>query len=535
MTIQERAASLSPDEIVTLLVDHKQSSENIATLSTNNTTLTTQVTELKQQLDWLKRQLFGSRSDRRLLPENIDQLTLGESLHPHDDAVPVPELTVRAHVRTKRSAIPEEAPPRFDDSVPVEVINIVNSEVIGHEEDYDFVKERITERLAQRPGSYVRLRYVRKVYKKKETGLFACPPAPESVLDKSFADVSFLAGLLIDKYQYHLPYYRQHQRLAAAGVHVGRSTLTSLTQRTTDLLMPIYTALQDSILESQVLAMDETPIRAGRKSKGKMKRGYFWPVYGDQDEIIFPFSPSRGPELVEQLLKEYCGVLLTDGYSVYERFAKRFDEVVHAQCWSHTRRKFTEAEAIEPDKAGAILDLIKKLYEHEKVIRERGLTDERKQLYRATHCKPVVDEVFLKLEASENEHLLLPTSPYTKAVGYARDREEALRVFLEYPDVAVDTNHVENEIRPIAVGRKNWLFNWTEAGAHDTGVIQSLLATCRLQGVNPYTYLVDVLQRISSHPVWLVAQLTPRLWKEHFASEPMVSDLDLIRHRDPGG
>jgi hypothetical protein len=128
--------------------------------------------------------------------------------------------------------------------------------------------------------------------------------------------------------------------------------------------------------------------------------------------------------------------------------------------------------------------------------------------------------------------MLLPSSPFTKAANYALEREKPLRVFLEYPNVPVDTNHLEREIRPIALGRKNWLFCWTELGAHDTGVIQSLLATCRLQGVDPYTYLVDVLQRISSHPARDVAQLTPRLWKEPFADNPMRSDLDRIRNHD---
>jgi hypothetical protein len=195
----------------------------------------------------------------------------------------------------------------------------------------------------------------------------------------------------------------------------------------------------------------------------------------------------------------------------------------------------TGYEAVEPTLAGDILDLIASLYEHEGKIRERKLKDERKQRHRAQHCKPVVDEIFSRLKEAMQEHMLLPSSPFSKAANYALDREDALRVFLEYPNVPVDTNHLEREIRPIAVGRKNWLFCWTELGAHDTGVIQSLLATCRLQGVDPYTYLVDVLQRISIHPAKDVAQLTPRLWKEHFADDPMRSDLDRIRNRDRGG
>jgi hypothetical protein len=371
------------------------------------------------------------------------------------------------------------------------------------------------------------LRYLRPVYKRKDTGAFSCPSAPAAVLEKSMADVSFLAGLLIDKFRYHLPLYRQHQRLAAAGITLSRSTLTHLVQRTADLLHPIYDVQLDSILGSEVLAMDETPIRAGPGKKRKMKTGYFWPIYGDRNEMAFPFSPSRGAALVQEVLKEYCGVLVSDGYEVYDHYAKTVGDVVHAQCWAHTRRYFVKAEAAEPALAGRALDLIETLYEHEAVI--RGQSEEKRQRYRGEHCRAVIDEFFAWLETTMQEHLLLPSSPFTKAGNYALEREQALRVFLEYPNVPVDTNHLEREIRPIAVGRKNWMFCWTELGAHDVGVIQSLLTSCRLQGVDPYVYLVDVLQRVETHPAKDVHLLTPRLWKENFAANPLHSDLDLLR------
>lgn len=520
MSLHERAAQLTPDEIVALLERSTKDQERIE--------------ELQRQLDWFKRQLFGSKSDRRLLPENVRQLALGESLKPPQEP-PLETTEVRAHRRTKRKQKPTDEPSlRFDASVPVEVIEIPAPEVEGHEDEYVLVQEKTTDRLAQRPGSYVVLRYVRPVYKRKADGTFSCAPAPASVLEKSFADVSFLAGLLIDKFVYHLPLYRQHQRLAAAGITIGRSTLTHFVQRVAELLRPIYNAQVHSIVSSQVLTMDETPIRAGRKAKGKMKMGYFWPIYGDGDEMAFPFSPSRALAVVQEVLGEFCGVLQTDGYEVYARYAQKINGLVHAQCWSHTRRLFVQAEPVEPQLAGRALDLIGSLYDQELQIRERTLTDEKKQLYRAEHCKPIVDEFFAWLTQAMDEQLLLPTSPFTKAANYALEREASLRVFLEYPNVAVDTNHLEREIRPIAIGRKNWLFCWTEVGAQDVGVIQSLLVTCRLQGVHPYTYLVDVLQRMASHPAKDVAQLTPRLWKDRFADDPIRSDLDRVR-ADRGG
>jgi transposase len=127
------------------------------------------------------------------------------------------------------------------------------------------------------------------------------------------------------------------------------------------------------------------------------------------------------------------------------------------------------------------------------------------------------------------EQVLLPTNPFTVATHYALTREAGLRVFLEYPEVPLDTNHLEREIRAIAMGRKAWLFCWTELGARYVGIVQSLIASCRLQGVDPYVYLVDVLQRIDIHPAFEVHLLTPRLWKQHFADNPLRSDLDRLR------
>ena len=168
------------------------------------------------------------------------------------------------------------------------------------------------------------------------------------------------------------------------------------------------------------------------------------------------------------------------------------------------------------------------MYLFEKEIRKKRLESEKKILYRTEHIRPIVNEFFEFLEKAMEEHLLLPSSPFTKAANYALSREKALRVFLEYPDVPMDTNHLEREIRPIALGRKNWMFCWTELGAEHVGIVQSLLGSCRLQGVNPYTYLVDVLQRVATHPAKDVATLTPRLWKETFAGNPMRSVIDRV-------
>ncbi len=156
-----------------------------------------------------------------------------------------------------------------------------------------------------------------------------------------------------------------------------------------------------------------------------------------------------------------------------------------------------------------------------------GAAESTKRLERrAERCGPIVTRFFTWLRQTVDERALLPSNPFTEAARYALAREASLRVFLEYVDVPIDTNHLEREIRPIALGRKNWMFCWTELGAEQVGIFQSLLATCRLQGLDPYTYLVDVLQRVAEHPARDVTALIPRLWKDRFADDPMRSDID---------
>ena len=512
MTLHEQAAALNQDDIVALL----QSRE-----------------ELQRQVDWFKQQLFGSKSERRVIEESLSQLSLGEAVNPaNSTSSGEPTTAVAGHVRRRRNGSDADSSDlRFDASVPVEVIEIPNPEMITlTPASYTIVGVKETCRLAQRPGSYVVLRYRRSVIKRKDTGDFCCPPAPPAVLEKSIADVSLLAGLLIDKFAYHLPLYRQHQRMEAAGVQLARSTLTNLVHRSAELLAPIYEAQKESILTSRVLTMDETPIKASRKEKGKMKTGFFWPVFGDRNEIVFPFSTTRAGKVIHDVLGDYSGTLQTDGYEAYASYVANVVGVEHAQCWSHARRKFIEAEKVEPDLVSHGLDRIRSLYEIEERIRKQGLVEEKKLGFCGEHSKPLVDDFFVWLRAAMDEHLLLPSSPFTKAAHYALSREKSLRVFLANPEVPLDTNHLEREIRPIALGRKNWLFCWTEVGARHAGVVQSLLATCRLQGIDAYTYLVDVLQRIDSHPAQDVRELTPRLWKERFANQPLRSDVDLLRH-----
>lgn len=523
--LEQAAQRLTHNEIVALLSSHQ-------TLQASHQALQERIAQLEHQLEWFKKQLFGSKSERRIVEPSPDQLSLGQELAlAAEAAAAVATRQIAAH--TRRLPLrdkPEEAAERglkFDATVPVEIIEVPDPETETlSPEAYEVIGEKQTYRLAQRPGSYVVLKFVRRVIKRKGSGEISCPPAPPAVLERSFADVSFLAGLLIDKFRYHLPLYRQHKRLLDAGIEVSRGWLTQLVHRTAALLEPIYEAQRLSILESAVIAMDESPIKAGRKEKGKLQTTFFWPVYGDRDEVLFPWFRSRAAPHVREVLGEYRGTLLTDGYAAYEHYVAASTEVTHAQCWAHARRQFIDAESAEPEQVASALDYIRALYAAEEKIRDAKLSGDEKLARRVERCKPIVEAFFQWCEQRLLDQGLLPSNPFTQALAYSRERQAALSVFLTDPAVPIDTNHLERALRPIPLGRRNWLFCWTEVGAKYVGIIQSLLVTCRLHGVSPYDYLVDVLQRIDRHPAADVAALTPRLWKERFAANPLRSALD---------
>lgn len=503
-------------------------------LQDNNRQLTEENAQLKRRVAWFEKQVFGRKSEKR----PVDNPLQGELLAPPTkrEVEQAPKKTIPAHERgTAKKHRPDDCVTdsglRFSDDVPVERIDVLPDELKGDAADqYDIIDTRISRKLAKLPASYVVLEYHLPVIKRKEGGALHTTAMPDQVLEGSIADVSLLVGLLIDKFLYHLPLHRQHQALSHAGITVSRASLTNWTKRAIKLLRPIVEAQLAHVLQSKVLAMDETPIKSGRKHKGKMKQCYFWPIYGEDNEVVFTYSESRGKQhIIDTLTTHFKGTLVTDGYAAYARYAQTVDGVVHAQCWVHARRYLIEAEDSSPEAVNEVLSIIAQLYQAEKVMREKNLTGDKKRDYRLNQSKPLVDDVFTWIDRQSQRPDLTPTHPLSKAIKYIRNREAALRVFLEDPAVPMDTNHLEREIRPIPQGRKNWLFCWTELGAEHVGIIQSLISTCKLHDINPHTYLTDVLQRISIHPASQVHELTPRIWKQKFGDKPMRSVLSANR------
>ncbi|TYL49432.1 IS66 family transposase [Marinomonas sp. IMCC 4694] len=492
----------------------------------------------------LKRELFGPKSERRglLTP---DQQALADIVGP----MPA-ELTRLEDASTVEKDKPEsvsvrgKAPKsrngneinltglRFDETIPVREKVILADELQGpNAHEYEAVGFKEVSCIVQKTSAYEIVITKRQVVKHKASKQLITAPQPDRIFDSSVADVSFIVGLLINKFLYHLPLYRQHQQLSAAGITLSRATLTNLTKRGIELLRPIVIEQLISVLDSNTLAMDETPIKVTRQpgvgnKPGKMKQAYFWPVYGDKDEVVFTFSQSRGMKHIQDLLDHvWQGTLLTDGYAAYSRYEAKSPDITHAQCWVHMRRQLLKAEREETDAVTHALNLIAALYKQESHIQQKGWTGEKKQDYRAQHSKPLVDQFFAFCEEQNQRADLLPDDSWMKALNYTLKRKRQLMVFLENPDVAMDTNHLEREIRPIPMGKKNWLFCWTELGAEHVGIIQSLISTCKLHDIDPNVYLTDVLQRVSQHPAKDTADLIPRRWKPLFADNPLKSPL----------
>lgn len=512
MDLYQQAASLSVEAVVELLRWKNQAEPRIE--------------NLERQLAWFRRQLFGASSERRLLQalSPADQLLLDQEMLKPSEEAPEPTTTVKSYERQQRQKptdfVDSDSRLKFDDTVPVEEVLVPNPETEGlSEEDYQVVDERVTYRLAQREGPYVVLKYVQPVVKLK-TGL-SCPPIPPAIFARSFADVSLLAGMVVDKFLYHLPLYRQHQRLKQAGVSLHRSTLTRLIHRTGELVEPIYTAVLSSVLAGEVLIVDESPTPAGRGDK-KMKKGYYWALYGDQAEVAFLFSPTRARSVLDEALSVFGGTLVSDGYRAYDSFAQQTANVVHAQCWAHARRKFIDAEALAPKQCAQILALLQDLYEIEQ--RARGKPNKLAKL-REQESRAIVEEIFKRLESEMSSAAWAPSHPFIQAADYTLTRKHQLGVFLDNPEVPLDTNSVERTLRGPAVGRKNWMFHVTEVGARYGAMFYTLLQSCALCDVHPTQYLTDILQRVAVHPAADTHLLIPRLWKEHFSSEPMRSDL----------
>lgn len=374
------------------------------------------------------------------------------------------------------------------------------------------IGEEVTETLDYRPAKLTVLRRVRPKYvdpKDEDRGVIIgeLPPRP---VDKGMAEPALLAHVVIEKYVDHLPLYRQVQRFTREGITLATSTLGDWTSATAELLVPLYEALAQEALESGYIQADETPIQVQDNQKtGTTHRGYYW-VYHAPTEglVVMDYQKGRSRDGPAAFLEGYAGALQSDGYAAYDAFDD-LEPITAYGCWAHARRYFHEALESAPEKAGHVIEEIGHLYAIERVLREQHASAEERRSMRREQALPVLERLKSYLEANSG----LPKSPWGQAVGYALGRWKKLCRYVNDGRVEIDNNLVENAIRPIALGRRNYLFAGSHAAARRAAVIYSLLATCKKHEVNPHEWLTDVLNRIPTHRAKAVRELLPHQWK----------------------
>lgn len=472
----------------------------------------TEIERLKSIIKKLQRMQFGRSSERM----DSDQLALGledidSDIARIEEEQPkgIPETTA---TQPRRRALPDHLPReevRLD--VESEVCSCCGSAL-------HLVGESVSEMLDWVPAQLRVVRTTRPKYACRACNKVMQAAAPERVIAGGLATPALLAHVLISKYCDHLPLYRQSQIFDRHGVDLCRSTLAGWVGGACWWLDALHERLCKNVFASDHLFADDTPIPVLDPGRGRTKTGRLW-VYAREHRpwggpappaAIYLFAPDRKAERPVAHLADFRGVLHVDGYAGFEQLADK-GGITLAACWSHSRRKFYDvAEATGSPVATDALRRIGELYAIE--ARIRGQSPAQRLAERRTFSKPIVDALHVWLDAQLR--LVSGRSTLAEAIRYALSRWHGLTRFLHDGRVELDTNPVERAIRPVALGRKNHLFAGSDGGGHRWAVICSLIATCKLNDVEPYAYLRDVLQRmIDGHPVNRLDELLPWSWK----------------------
>jgi transposase len=468
---------------------------------------------LEQQLQQLQKMIFGSRQER-FVPTSTSgpQLTLDIQVEPIAavSLVNAQKISYTRH-STKEEANPIQHPGRMKlpESLRREEITIEpEADVTGCKK----IGEEITEVLEYAPGELYVKQYKRPKYALPDHGGVVIGKLPSRPLEKALAGEGLLAQVVIDKYIDHLPLHRQMQRFERTGVKIAYSTLTDWVSSTCQLITPLFTALQSEVINCNYLHADETPIKVMDKDKkGETHRGFYW-VYQDSINrtVLFDYQEGRGREGPLKMLESFTGYLQTDGYAAYDIFDKRAN-ITQIHCMAHARRMFSEALENDYGRASYALEEIQKLYVIERICKEQNLNFEETKAVRSMKSAPILRSLGLWLQ-QQYVHVL-PKSLIGRAIAYSLERWQKLSTYITDGRLKIDNNPVENSIRPVALGRKNYLFAGSHEAAKRSGMLYSLLGTCKMHGVEPYAWLKAVLHKIADHPVNRVQELLPHRYK----------------------
>ena len=509
---------------------------NITSLETNVTTLETDVTKLEShiskleyELTWLRKKLFGKMSERFINsdPDSRQLDIFGEQLSDNEReeleraAAQEQELITRTVTankpRTPRKDISFEGLRVEETTIEPEGINFEEYVCIGAEE---------TNRLAYKPAEFFVKRTIRKKYalknqlteledEREKRPSVVIAPLPDSPIHKCMADTSLLTEIIIQKYLYHLPFHRQIARFGDLGVRISSSTVGDWFSQSCELLRPLYDHLRRRVLSTDYIQVDESTLPVIDNEKRRAVKGYLWVVRNpDNGEVFFHYDRgSRSEKTALTLLHGFNGAIQSDGYQVYKRF-EALDGKLMLGCWAHARRKFDEALAENKKLATEALLQIQSLYAIEREADETGATPEQRRELRRTKAYPVL--VTFEKWLYDNYTTLLPQSRTAKAISYTYSIFPKLSRYHLNGRYRIDNNLVENAIRPLAIGRKNYLFCGNSDAAIRAAMVYSLLGSCKAAGINPAEWLEDVLSKIYSYTKENrnLEELLPHSWKK---------------------
>jgi transposase len=476
-----------------------------------------EIAALRHELAQLKKMIFGSRHERfePLHPES-NQLTLDLTVEAIVTATETEtnEITI---TKTKTPSKPIIHPGRspLPASLRREEIMLEPADV---PEGSKQIGTEVTEELEYIPGElfvkkYVRPKYVVPQAEDAISSKIIVAPMPVRPIEKAIAGAGLLAQVVIDKYVDHLPLYRQMQRFERAGVKLSYSTITDWVSGTCKLIAPLYEALKAEVLHSNYLHADETTIKVlDSNKKGATHRGYFW-VYNNSPGrlVLFDYQEGRDAGAPKELLADFKGYLQTDGYTVYESYDKK-EGVTLLHCMAHARRKFFDAQKNDAERSQYVLEQMQQLYAIERECKEKYLSSDQKQAIRLQKAKPVLEQLGKWMK--EQYVQVLPKSPIGQALAYSIERWDKLSIYTTDGMLCIDNNPVENSIRPVAIGRKNYLFCGSHEAAKRTAMLYSLLGTCKMHGVNPFDWLKEILQVLPAHTIKNIKNLLPHRWAQ---------------------
>jgi transposase len=472
------------------------------------------ILRLEHQIVELRRMIFGSKHERFIPLSNSGQTTLFEDITPIGVEQKSTTVTYERKEPVKQE-IQHKGRNAFPESLPREIVTIEPSEDV---KDCIKIGEEVSETLDYIPGKLTVIRRIRPKYVRKniqeDTKTVIIADMPEKALDKLMIEARLLAQILADKYLDHLPLYRQIDRFARLGYKIPDSTMGGWVSQGYKLLEPLLERFRQKIIQSGYAQADESPIKVLDKAKkGTTHRGYYWLLHDPVGKcVLFNYQSGRDNLSGQTHLEGFTGYLQVDGYAVYESLFAESKEVILLNCMAHARREFEKALKNDKVNAQYALEVFQELYQIERYAKENILTVEQTRELRQEKSKPILEafKVWLLEKAGE----VIPRSLMGEAIAYTVRRFDQLCVYLNEGKLQIDNNLIENAVRPLAIGRKNYLFAGSHEAAKRAGLFYSLIGTCKMNQINPVEYLTDVIERINRHPINKIDQLLPQNWEK---------------------